>query len=325
MDDLKLEQDLTESQGDLETVATDSEVLEVDGVDPEPRVPRRRFPRLIKRFGLAVLLVLVIGVAVIFQAFFFGIPIAVLETFDLELDQWVELLIIGGTSLVLTALLIFVALKSYACYTRKFETRVLTEISLRGQILPILVGLVVGVLLAGTLYLIQWALGIVEITFDEFALGWTGVIIIIFWLGFSTGIVEELLFRVLLLRHIQVFLGSYAAIVLSSILFGFVHLLDPVHTWYTALMLGIGLGTLLGTVYLATNNLWMAATLHGSYNITVSLLVNATIPEFGTEDVLLYRYVAIMVLALIAAIPFLIYAIRKGHIVQPRFLTYLRR
>ena len=321
MDDLKLEQDLTESQDDLETVVIDSESTSVDGVDPEPRVPRRRFPRLIKRFGLAVLLVLVIGIA----ATFFGIPIAVLEIFDFELDRWVEFLVIGGISLVLTALLIFVALKSYACYTRKFETRVLSEISLRGQILPILVGLVVGVLLAGTLYLIQWALGIVEITFDEFALSWTGVIIIIFWLGFGTGIVEELLFRVFLLRHIQVFLGSYAAIVLSSILFGFVHLLDPGHTWYTALMLGIGLGTLLGTVYLATNNLWMAATLHGSYNITVSLLVNATVTEFSTEDVLLYRYVAIMVLALIAAVPFLIYAIRKGHIVRPRLLTYSRR
>ena len=57
MDVLKLEQDLTESQDDLEAVVTDSESTSVDGVDPEPRIPRRRFIRRAQRFAAFALLV----------------------------------------------------------------------------------------------------------------------------------------------------------------------------------------------------------------------------------------------------------------------------
>ena len=246
-----------------------------------------------------------------------------------------------GAGFVVVA--IVATLKLYGWYTRRFENREAREISLRGQALPILIGLVTGVLLAGTPYLISWGFGDLTVISDPdaFSISWDGFISIIASSGIREGVLIVFVFGVIFFRRTQSALGSYIALGLTAIIVGLASLVIPnifnlpefysyFGTWYVVLAVSIVLpivglvvvpGILLGTVYLATNNLWMAAALYVLFRIASALfLVNGIFPG-GTP----LFYILHIVVPLIIAIPFLIYAIKKGHIVRPRLLTSLRR
>ena len=245
-----------------------------------------------------------------------------------------------GAGFVVVA--IVATLKLYGWYTRRFENREAREISLRGQALPILIGLVTGVLLAGTPYLISWGFGDLTVISDPdaFSISWDGFISIIASSGLREGVLIVFVFWVIFFRRTQFALGSYIALGLTAIIVGLASLVIPnifnlpeiyssFETWYTAVAVSIVLpivglivvpGILLGIVYLATNNLWMAAALYVLFRITSTLILgNGILP--GGPPLFSILYIAV---PLIIAIPFLIYAIRKGHIVRPRPLTSLR-
>ena len=255
-----------------------------------------------------------------------------------------------GAGLVIVA--IIVTLKLYGWYTRRFENREPREISLRGQALPILIGLVVGILLAVAQNLIARGYAGSNIftlftSIDQYLLIFINTS---FWLN----VLVVFLFWVILFRRIQTALGSYATIVLMAIISVLISrftlvlisslaisgvnpdLVVSLPSFRTELwMLGVGLswGILLGVVYLATKNMWMAAAMYAFYPIFAIAgkpVLNYTpfMPESGLfpERMLSIPSIVLpIVLPLIIAIPFLIYAIKKGHIVRPRLLTSLRR
>ena len=255
-----------------------------------------------------------------------------------------------GVGLVIVA--IIATLKLYGWYTRRFENREAREISLRGQALPILIGLVVGILLAVAQNLI--ALGYdgpsiftLFTSIDQYLLIFINTA---FWLN----VLVVFLFWVILFRRTQTALGSYAAIVLMAIISVLISrftlilisslaisgvnpdLVVSLPSFRTELwMLGVGLswGILLGVVYQATKNMWMAAAMYAFYPIFAIAgkpVLNYTpfMPESGLfpEPMLSIPSIVLpIVLPLILAIPFLIYAIKKGHIVRPQRLASLRR
>ena len=255
-----------------------------------------------------------------------------------------------GAGLVIVA--IIVTLKLYGWYTRRFENREAREISLRGQVLPILIGLVVGILLAGAQNLI--ALGYAGSNIFTLFTSIDQYLLIFINTSFWLNILVVFLFWVILFRRIQTALGSYAAIVLMAIISVLISrftlvlisslsisgvnpdLVVSLPSFRTELwMLGVGLswGILLGVVYQATKNMWMAAAMYAFYPVFAIAgkpVLNYTpfMPESGLfpERMLSIPSIVLpIVLPLIIAIPFLIYAIRKGHIVRPRLLTSLRR
>ena len=255
-----------------------------------------------------------------------------------------------GAGLVIVA--IIVTLKLYGWYTRRFENREAREISLRGQVLPILIGLVVGILLAGAQNLI--ALGYAGSNIFTLFTSIDQYLLIFINTSFWLNVLVVFLFWVILFRRIQTALGSYAAIVLMAIISVLISrftlvlisslaisgvnpdLVVSLPSFRTELwMLGVGLswGILLGVVYQATKNMWMAAAMYAFYPVFAIAgkpVLNYTpfMPESGLfpERMLSIPSIVLpIVLPLIIAIPFLIYAIKKGHIVRPRLLTSLRR
>ena len=86
-------------------------------------------------------------------------------------------------------------------------------------------------------------------------------------------ITEEIFFRGFLLEKIHAFAGKEIAIVVTSILFGIVHL--SYGNVYPALMSGL-LGIILAIVVIRTKNLMTAVIAHTLYNIaSVTLYVIA--------------------------------------------------
>jgi len=75
------------------------------------------------------------------------------------------------------------------------------------------------------------------------------------------GLGEEIVFRGVMLPALAAWIGVYAALVISSILFGAVHAITKMYVLYATLM-----GLYLGAVWLASDNLAIPILSHAAYD-----------------------------------------------------------
>lgn len=87
-------------------------------------------------------------------------------------------------------------------------------------------------------------------------------------LAITSGTIEEILFRGILLRHIEAMLGTWAALVITSALFGLAHLANPGESLFAAFAIAMEAGILLGAAYLWTRRLWVPIGIHAAWNFT---------------------------------------------------------
>lgn len=128
---------------------------------------------------------------------------------------------------------------------------------------------------AGAATLFSLVVGIAALLGAYVIDGWGGMtswVFILFWAGFNAGFVEELIFRGILLRWIEEFAGSWAALFITSALFGLVHITNPNATWLSSLTIAAVAGTLLGGAYMLTRSLWLPVGLHFGWNVTQGLV-----------------------------------------------------
>jgi len=105
--------------------------------------------------------------------------------------------------------------------------------------------------------------------------------------GIGAGVIEEIFFRGILLRLLDAWLGSWAALALSSLLFGLLHLMNPGANLVTALGLVIEAGVLLGAAYLLTRRLWLAIGLHIAWNTVQAGVFSSAVSGTGRQSGLL--------------------------------------
>jgi membrane protease YdiL (CAAX protease family) len=106
----------------------------------------------------------------------------------------------------------------------------------------------------------------------------------------NSAVFEELLFRGAVFRILEEWLGSWVALVLSSLVFGFVHLLNPAGTVLGALFISVEAGLLLAAAYLLTRRLWMSMGFHAAWNYTQSAIFSGIVSG-GDRDPGLIRSV----------------------------------
>ncbi|WP_340586630.1 type II CAAX endopeptidase family protein [Erythrobacter alti] len=102
---------------------------------------------------------------------------------------------------------------------------------------------------------------------DNFADG----VQIIFWFGIYAGFFEELVTRGIILRWLEEFAGSWIALVLSALIFGFGHAANDNATVFSSLAIAIEAGILLGAAYMLTRSLWLAIGIHAGWNVVQAL------------------------------------------------------
>jgi membrane protease YdiL (CAAX protease family) len=114
--------------------------------------------------------------------------------------------------------------------------------------------------------------------------GWGGLsnwLFLIFAAGINAGFVEEFIFRGILFRWIEEFGGSWAALAVTSALFGFVHITNDNATWFSSVAIAIEAGVMLGGAYMLTRSLWLPIGLHFGWNMTQGLLWD--VPVSGND------------------------------------------
>lgn len=142
--------------------------------------------------------------------------------------------------------------------------------------------------------------------------------------------VEELIFRGLAFQAIEKMGGTWMALTLTSLFFGIAHLGNPGATIWGGLSIAIEAGVLLGAAFLWRRNVWFIIGLHFLWNTIEGLLgipvsghpssglftVEVTGPtlltggKFGLEASIIP-----VIISLLIAIPMLLSARRKGHLI----------
>jgi uncharacterized protein len=93
----------------------------------------------------------------------------------------------------------------------------------------------------------------------------------------SAGFLEELLFRGVLYRIVEEWLGSWISVVVSSVVFGAVHLMNADPTLTGAIFISIEAGLLLAAAYMLTRRLWLGIGFHIAWNYTQSAVFGGVV------------------------------------------------
>jgi membrane protease YdiL (CAAX protease family) len=149
----------------------------------------------------------------------------------------------------------------YAFYVRKLEKGAMTEFSGPGVSRELGAGLVLG-----TLALLM-SIGIAA-TGGSYQLSGTGS-----WVGMTKSLtemvfialIEEILFRGVLLRLSERSLGTWIGLVISSVIFAAAHLPNAGITALAVANTAVA-GLMFGAAYLATRRLWLAVGMHFAWN-----------------------------------------------------------
>jgi membrane protease YdiL (CAAX protease family) len=161
-------------------------------------------------------------------------------------------------------LLAAVVLAAYSTYVRVIEKRAVAELSGRRAVRELGSGLALGALLFSVTIGLLAALGVYQVTGHN---GWQSILATLTACIFS-GVFEEVLIRGILFRILEQWLGSWMALLISAVVFGVLHLLNPGATLLNAAAISIEAGVLLAAAYMLTRRLWLCIGTHIAWNFT---------------------------------------------------------
>jgi membrane protease YdiL (CAAX protease family) len=170
------------------------------------------------------------------------------------------------TSIAVAAGMGTLGLAYYVGFVRLIERRRVSELALPSMGREMGIRMSIGAGLYTLCVLILMMLGIYRIEgFNPWAFMLPAVA-----MALSSGIFEELLFRGVLFRIVEESLGSWISLAASSLVFGFMHLVNPAGTVIGAVFISIEAGVLLGAAFMVTRRLWVSIGLHIAWNYTQS-------------------------------------------------------
>ncbi|WP_434449959.1 lysostaphin resistance A-like protein [Lentzea sp. E54] len=153
-------------------------------------------------------------------------------------------------------------LLAYRWVVRKTEGQLPADLALPGAAASVRRGLLIGAGMFSSVIAIIALLGGYEVV------GWGSLTGAVAVFGFTAGAVvsEELLFRGILFRIIEGRVGTWAALVLTMLVFGLAHGFNPGATAWSTISVAVAAGGTLAAAYAATRTLWLPIGLHFAWN-----------------------------------------------------------
>lgn len=238
---------------------------------------------------------------------------------------------VGDNDLVglgLSVAVALVAMGVYALFVRFVERKPLSDFATAGALREWGLGLVLG---TGAMTL---SIGVIAALGGYSINGTNAVTVLIPVLGMAimSGVWEEILFRGILFRFSEQWLGSWAALAFTSALFGLAHISNPGATWLSSAAIALEAGILLGAIYMLTRRLWAAIGLHMAWNFTQGGIFGVAVSGGETKGLLASQMhghelltggsfgaeasVPAIVVCTAMGLAALTLAIRRGHLVR---------
>lgn len=217
---------------------------------------------------------------------------------------------------------------AYVVYVRVVERRYISELAPAAAPREFGAGFLLGAALFTTTIGIIWALG------DYTIIGvnpWTAMLSPLA-MGLAAGVLEEILFRGVIFRITEEWIGSWGALAFSSLLFGAGHLANPHATLMSAVSIALEAGVLLGAAFMVTRRLWLPIGLHAAWNFTQSGIFGAPVSGTAPHGLFVSRLSGPVwatgggfgpeaslpaVLVALSAVWLLVHAVRSGRVVRP--------
>lgn len=262
--------------------------------------------------------------------------ILLLSAFLFAVDSLVNYLISGVEGPAATIfkygksiLIIITCYYAYRLYVFHFEKRPVYELSFSASLTETVAGIVVGASMIALVVVILIVPGYYKIIeFNSINLLAKGFFI------FSEGaFFEEVLFRLIIFKLVEEFLGSWLSIIVSAFLFGLAHIFNVNATLWSAIAISVEAGVLLAVAFMLTRRIWLVLGIHFGWNFaqasvfgipTSGIDFNGLIsPEitgptwltggsFGVE-----ASVITLILGILTAMILLRMTVRDGQIVNP--------
>ena len=166
-----------------------------------------------------------------------------------------------SANLASTALTVLPFVLAYWLLARVIEQRPLSELDWRKSP-QLLWGLLAALLLFALVTAELWVANVYSIS------GWGGAPLWTLFLltAVVPGITEEIISRGILFRLTEEGLGTWIALLVSALFFGFAHISNPGATAWSSLAISIEAGLLFGLLYHVTRSLWWCIGLHAGWN-----------------------------------------------------------
>jgi uncharacterized protein len=188
---------------------------------------------------------------------------------------------------LVSLLAIVLVYTAYRSYVGLIEKRAVRELSFSGVGKELGFGLLVGSGLFTLTISILWLLGYYQVTgFGGWSALWVGLA-----LSSQGGFIEEVLFRGIIFRITEEWLGTYLALVISALLFGLAHAFNSNATVISTLAITLEAGLLLAAAYLLTRRLWFPIGLHIAWNYTQGNLFGVAVSGNKASGLLQARLV----------------------------------
>jgi membrane protease YdiL (CAAX protease family) len=216
----------------------------------------------------------------------------------------------------------------YLSFAYFVERRPVSELALPHMGRELGIGLLLGFGLMTACVLIAMALGIYRIDGLD---SWhnllpTGV-------ALSLPFFEEMVFRGVVFRILEEKLGSWMALVLSSLVFGGVHMVNGGETLAGVASIALVYGPMLTAPFMLTRRLWMSIGLHGAWNYTMGKIFAVSVSGVAIEGLFKTTFEGPEMLTggsagmegsligigvgITATVLMLILAVRRGNVVPP--------
>lgn len=194
------------------------------------------------------------------------------------LMAWTEARIQNFDSILLAGVAVsiimsLVGMAVYAAWGRIIERRKVSELSLPGAGREWLAGALMGAGLYAACVAILMVIGMYRIE----GLNPFSYMIPAMAMAVKSSVFEELMFRGILFRSVEDMAGSWIAIIVSSLVFELLHLLNPGATLAGAVYICIEAGLLLAAAYLVTRRLWIAIGYHLLWNYVQSAVFSGVV------------------------------------------------
>jgi membrane protease YdiL (CAAX protease family) len=197
-----------------------------------------------------------------------AIFMAVFIVLNRSISALVHALMQGMARTPMTSALIYLAvfllpvIFTYVFLVRIVERRRPEELALR-RWPGALGGLLAGALLFSTVVGVLWLLGSYHVTGFNPRADWLPTLLVA---GIGAGVGEEILFRGVLFRIVEEGLGTWTALLVSALFFGFAHASNPGATAWSSAAIAIEAGLLFGLLYHLTRSLPVCMGLHAAWN-----------------------------------------------------------
>lgn len=155
------------------------------------------------------------------------------------------------------------ALAAYLVVTRLVERRRPSELLSRTSLQRAVTGFLAGAILFSAIVGLLWLLGVYHVTGFNPHANWITPMLMV---GIGAGVGEEIMFRGILFRLVEEGFGSWVALAVSALVFGFMHAGNPGATAWSSLAIAIEAGLLFGLLYMVTRSLPICMGLHAAWN-----------------------------------------------------------